>query len=164
MKNMDIETYVEISNFRETSKVSSLDPCITTRSDQTENKLYISEKPVEFPAEHVSDQSKINAAPKGRESRQFRTKSLNCYDSYRSHDRRNLKDRAATHSSTCQGLSKNKLTTLTTNFFMQFMNEMKVYILRNKVLQKNKKQMCTYYKNKPPNPESYLEQKCSRYF
>lgn len=80
---MDIKTYLNICRSRKTLKVARLDPYSMNTSEHAENELHILKTSLEYPGEHISDQSQITRFPEGNQSRQFDTMSLINFDNDR---------------------------------------------------------------------------------
>lgn len=87
------------------------------------------EASADYHEDHVPDQLKITASPKGSGSRQFRTTLVDHCGSDGCLDVKKLKDHVTTRSIDCLGLEEQKLENQTTVDFTQFRNEMEAYSL-----------------------------------
>lgn len=117
--------------------------------EYTEDELNILKTSLDYPEQHVYDQLEITASLKENESRQVCSMSVIHYNDDRCYDGKKLRDHTSTHSISCQSL-REKLKTLTTDDFMQFMNEMEIYSFKNKEMQKDRKKLfCIFQKLAP---------------
>lgn len=106
VENMDNESYVEIWKFRETSKVSRLDPYIITRTEHTKTELNILEPFLEYYKEHDYEHLKITVSPAGCGSRQFGSTSVAHSDNDRCQGGKKLNDHTGTDCKSFRGLRK----------------------------------------------------------
>lgn len=110
-----------------------------------------------YAEEPISNLTKTDAFPKGNESRQVGTTSLNDCDIHCFYDKKKRKDHAAASSDSRQHLMKTKLRRFMTDDLTQFMNEKKVYSEKIEAIPKEKGKYYVYYKSSLPNLALYLK-------